>query len=106
MGHAAALSSSLAVIGSSVCGVPSPSRRYSVLGSVLELQDSDQWTSPPSFFLAADARARRYSQKQRRFAGRSPGGRAGSGSASEGNGAMRRRNVARRSETNIQKSVN
>ncbi len=62
----------------------SPSRRYSVLGRVLELQDRDQWTSPPSFFLVADSRARRYSQKQRRFDGRSPGCLTGSASTSEG----------------------
>lgn len=61
----------------------SPSRRYSVLGRVLELQDSDQWTSPPSFFFVAVSRARLYSQKQRRFDGRSPGSFTGSASASE-----------------------
>lgn len=61
----------------------SPSRRYSVLGRVLALQDRDQWTSPPSFFFVAVSRARRYSQKQRRFDGRSPGSLAGSASASD-----------------------
>lgn len=61
----------------------SPSRRYSVLGSVLELQDRGQWTPPPSFFFVAVSRAQRYSQKQRRFDGRSPGSLAGSASASE-----------------------
>ena len=63
---------------------PSPSLRYSVLGRVLELQDRDQWTSPPSFFFVADSRARLYSQKQRRFDGRSPGCLAGSASTSGG----------------------
>lgn len=54
-----------------------------MLGRVLELQDRDQWTSPASFFFVAVSRARRYSQKQRRFDGRSPGSLAGSASASE-----------------------
>lgn len=60
----------------------SPSLRYSVLGRVLELQDRGQWTSPPSFFFVAVSRAQRYSQKQRRFDGRSPASLAGSASAS------------------------
>lgn len=79
----------------------SPSLRYSVLGRVLELQDRDQWTSPASFFFVAKSRERLYSQKQRRFDGRSPACLTGSASTSgEGD---KTRTIFKEKHTQIQR---